>query len=75
MIVANAADELRALAETLDIPVSPTLMGKGAIPEDHPLWAGMVGSRRASATRTSSSWSPTSCSPSARASATATRAT
>ena len=32
-----------ALAETLDIPVSPTLMGKGAIPEDHPLWAGMVG--------------------------------
>ena len=43
MIVANAADELVALAETLDIPVSPTLMGKGAIPEDHPLWAGMVG--------------------------------
>jgi tartronate-semialdehyde synthase len=43
VIVANAADELVALAETLDIPVSPTLMGKGAIPEDHPLWAGMVG--------------------------------
>jgi tartronate-semialdehyde synthase len=43
VIVANASDELLALAETLDIPVSPTLMGKGAIPEDHPLWAGMVG--------------------------------
>src|ERR1700754_925192 len=43
VIVANASDELVALAELLDIPVSPTLMGKGAIPEDHPLWAGMVG--------------------------------
>jgi tartronate-semialdehyde synthase len=43
VIVANASEELVALAETLDIPVSPTLMGKGAIPEDHPLWAGMVG--------------------------------
>ncbi len=43
VIVANAADELVELAETLDIPVSPTLMGKGAIGEDHPLWAGMVG--------------------------------
>ena len=36
-------DELVALAEELQIPVSPTLMGKGAIPEDHPLWAGTVG--------------------------------
>jgi len=43
VIVADAAEELVALAEKLDIPVSPTLMGKGAIPEDHPLWAGMVG--------------------------------
>jgi tartronate-semialdehyde synthase len=43
VIVANASDELVALAEKLDIPVSPTLMGKGAISEDHPLWAGMVG--------------------------------
>ena len=32
-----------ALAEQLQIPVSPTLMGKGAIPEDHPLYAGVVG--------------------------------
>src|SRR6266516_4394865 len=31
------------LAEYLQIPVTPTLMGKGAIPEDHLLYAGMVG--------------------------------
>ena len=43
VILADAAEELVALAEELHIPVSPTLMGKGAIPEDHPLWAGMVG--------------------------------
>jgi tartronate-semialdehyde synthase len=43
VILADAADELVALAEELQIPVSPTLMGKGAIPEDHPLWAGTVG--------------------------------
>ncbi|MBB3665436.1 MULTISPECIES: glyoxylate carboligase [Prauserella salsuginis group] len=40
---ADAADELVELAELLDIPVSPTLMGWGAIPDDHPLMAGMVG--------------------------------
>ena len=51
VIVANAADELVELAETLDIPVSPTLMGKGAIPEDHPLWAGMVGIQTVAAPR------------------------
>src|SRR3954471_19235761 len=43
VIVADASAELVALAEKLDIPVSPTLMGKGAIPEDHPLWVGTVG--------------------------------
>ena len=43
VILADAAGELVALAEELRIPVSPTLMGKGAIPEDHPLWAGTVG--------------------------------
>jgi glyoxylate carboligase len=32
-----------ALAEYLQIPVTPTYMGKGAIPEDHPLYAGIVG--------------------------------
>jgi tartronate-semialdehyde synthase len=42
-IIADAAPELIALAERLNVPVSPTLMGKGAIPEDHPLYAGIVG--------------------------------
>ncbi|MHA3684176.1 glyoxylate carboligase [Leucobacter sp. HY1908] len=40
---ADAPDELVALAETLNIPVVPTLMGWGIIPDDHPLMAGMVG--------------------------------
>ena len=43
VILADASEELVALAEELQIPVSPTLMGKGSIPEDHPLWAGTVG--------------------------------
>jgi tartronate-semialdehyde synthase len=43
VIIANASDELIALAEYLQVPVTPTLMGKGAIPEDHPLYAGTVG--------------------------------
>jgi tartronate-semialdehyde synthase len=43
VIIADAADELRALAEHLQVPVQVTLMGKGAFPEDHPLFAGMAG--------------------------------
>ncbi|MGW0522719.1 glyoxylate carboligase [Crossiella sp. NPDC003009] len=43
VIVADAADELRGLAEHLGIPVQVTLMGKGAFPEDHELFAGMAG--------------------------------
>ncbi|MCD6726758.1 MAG: glyoxylate carboligase [Solirubrobacteraceae bacterium] len=43
VIIADASAELVALAEELDIPVSPTLMGKGVIPEDHRLFAGTVG--------------------------------
>jgi tartronate-semialdehyde synthase len=43
VILAGASEELVAFAEELRIPVSPTLMGKGSIPEDHPLWAGTVG--------------------------------
>ncbi|MGH3589389.1 MAG: thiamine pyrophosphate-dependent enzyme, partial [Pseudonocardia sp.] len=43
VIGAEAADELRQLAEYLQVPVQVTLMGKGAFPEDHPLFAGMAG--------------------------------
>jgi tartronate-semialdehyde synthase len=43
VIISEAGKELLALAEHLQVPVSPTLMGKGAIPEDHPLYAGIVG--------------------------------
>ncbi|QYJ15887.1 Glyoxylate carboligase [Rubrobacter xylanophilus DSM 9941] len=43
VILADASEELLELAEYLQIPVSPTYMGKGAIPEDHPLYMGIVG--------------------------------
>jgi tartronate-semialdehyde synthase len=43
VIIAEAAEELRALAETLNVPVQVTLMGKGAFPENHDLFAGMAG--------------------------------
>ncbi|MFC0582866.1 glyoxylate carboligase [Micrococcoides hystricis] len=43
IINADASDLLVELAETLDVPVHPTLMAWGAIPDDHPLMAGMVG--------------------------------
>ncbi|WP_198168182.1 glyoxylate carboligase [Herbidospora yilanensis] len=43
VVIADASTELRALAEHLQVPVQVTLMGKGAFPEDHPLFAGMAG--------------------------------
>ncbi|MGO2053778.1 MULTISPECIES: glyoxylate carboligase [unclassified Glutamicibacter] len=43
VINANASDKLVQLAEELNIPVSPTLMGWGVIPDDHRLQSGMVG--------------------------------
>ena len=43
VIQADAAGLLVELAEITGVPVVPTLMGWGAIPDDHPLAAGMVG--------------------------------
>lgn len=43
VINADAADLLVEFAELVNVPVVPTLMGWGAIPDDHPLAAGMVG--------------------------------
>lgn len=43
VLLADAADELRALADWLSLPVAHSLMGKGALPDDHPLTLGMTG--------------------------------
>ncbi|MDI5933447.1 glyoxylate carboligase [Halomonas kalidii] len=43
IINADASDKLVEFAELTGVPVIPTLMGWGAIPDDHPLMAGMVG--------------------------------
>ncbi len=43
IINADAADLLTEFAELTDTPVVPTLMGWGALPDDHALMAGMAG--------------------------------
>ena len=43
IINADASDLLVEFAEVTGVPVIPTLMGWGVIPDDHPLMAGMVG--------------------------------
>jgi tartronate-semialdehyde synthase len=43
VIGADACDLLVEFAEITGVPMVPTLMGWGAIPDDHPLMAGMVG--------------------------------
>jgi len=43
IINADAADLLVEFAELTGVPVIPTLMGWGAVPDDHPLMAGMCG--------------------------------
>jgi len=43
VLLAQAWDELRTLAELLQIPVITTLNGKSAFPEDHPLYVGCGG--------------------------------
>ena len=43
ILLADAATELRELVDHLQIPVAHTLMGKGALPDDHPFVLGMTG--------------------------------
>jgi acetolactate synthase-1/2/3 large subunit len=42
-ITSGASDEIRTIAETLEIPVATTPKGKGAFPEDHRLSVGPFG--------------------------------
>ncbi|MBA4370965.1 MAG: acetolactate synthase, large subunit, biosynthetic type, partial [Coriobacteriaceae bacterium] len=43
VIASGAAKEIKELAELMQLPVTTTMMGKGAFPEDHHLWIGMPG--------------------------------
>ncbi len=43
VIISDAHQELRRLAELTQIPVTTTLMGLGAFPSEHPLSLGMLG--------------------------------
>jgi acetolactate synthase-1/2/3 large subunit len=43
IVTSNAAEELVRLAEVLQVPVTPTLMGLGGFPTAHPLSLGMLG--------------------------------
>lgn len=43
VISSGASEALTALASHLEIPVLYTLMGKGSIPDDHPMAVGMTG--------------------------------
>ncbi|MBI5701430.1 biosynthetic-type acetolactate synthase large subunit [Candidatus Saganbacteria bacterium] len=43
VILSNAAHELKEFAEKYNIPVTTTLLGKGAFPETHELSLGMLG--------------------------------
>jgi acetolactate synthase-1/2/3 large subunit len=43
VIASGASSELKEFAELLNLPVTYTLMGKGAFPETHPLSLGMLG--------------------------------
>jgi acetolactate synthase-1/2/3 large subunit len=43
VLLADAAGELGEFVDHLQIPVAHTLMGKGALPDDHPFVLGMTG--------------------------------
>jgi acetolactate synthase-1/2/3 large subunit len=43
IVLADAAQELRDFVDHMNIPVAHSAMGKGALPDDHPLTLGMTG--------------------------------
>jgi len=43
VLLADAAEALRRFVEHMGIPVAHSLMGKGALPDNHPLTLGMTG--------------------------------
>ncbi len=43
VLASRSSAELAALAEALEVPVAHSLMGKGALPDTHPLLLGMTG--------------------------------
>jgi acetolactate synthase-1/2/3 large subunit len=43
VVTSGASDDLIKLAELLFAPIAITLMGKGCVPEDHPLFLGLMG--------------------------------
>ena len=43
VILSDAQDELKAFSEKHSVPVVSTMMGKGVMPTEHPLYYGMVG--------------------------------
>ena len=49
ILMSGASQEVRALVERAEIPVMLTLLGKGALPESHPLVIGMMGMHGAAA--------------------------
>jgi acetolactate synthase I/II/III large subunit len=49
ILMSGASQELQQLAEVAQIPVTLTLLGKGALPEGHPMTVGMMGMHGAAA--------------------------
>ena len=43
ILLADASAELEAFADTMQMPIAHSLMGKGAVRDDHPLVLGMTG--------------------------------
>ncbi|HKL85980.1 MAG TPA: biosynthetic-type acetolactate synthase large subunit [Treponemataceae bacterium] len=52
VVISDACDELKILAEKLNAPVSVSLMGKSAFPSAHPLCTGMIGMHGTKASNT-----------------------